>query len=78
MVGNWLPAGGADPQIFQRLLTMPGGAAARQKQANTTVPWYYPSFGLRKSPVVLGNNLFSSGLSFPRSRGLKQKVSELK
>ena len=72
LVGNWLPAGGADPQIFQRLLTMPG-AAARQKQANTTVPWYYPSFGLRKSPVVLGNNFFSSGLSFSSESGAEKE-----
>ncbi len=68
LVGNWLPAGGADSQIFQRLMTMPG-AAARQKQANTTVPWYYPSFGLRKSPVVIGNEYVSSGLSFSSESG---------
>lgn len=68
LVGNWLPAGGADPQIFQRLLTMPG-AAAHQKQATTTVPWYYPSFGLRKSPVVIDNDYVSSGLSFSSESG---------
>lgn len=72
LVGNWLPAGGADPQIFQRLLTMPG-AAAHQKQATTTVPWYYPSFGLRKSPVVIDNDYVSSGLSFSSEDGGKEK-----
>ncbi len=72
LVGNWLPAGGADPQIFQRLLTMPG-AAARQKQETTTVPWYYPSFGLRKSPVVIGNDYVSSGLSFSSEDGGEEK-----
>ena len=49
-------------------MTMPG-AAARQKQANTTVPSYYPSFGLRKSPVVIGNEYVSSGLSFSSESG---------
>lgn len=68
VVGNWLPAGGADSQIFQRLMTMPG-AAARQKEATTTVPWYYPSFGLRKSPVVIGNEYVASGLSFSSESG---------
>ncbi len=72
LVGNWLPAGGADPQIFQRLLTMPG-AAAHQKQATTTVPWYYPSFGLRKSPVVIDNDYVSSGLSFSSEDGGEEK-----
>ena len=65
VIGNWLPSGGADPQAFQRLMSMPG-AAARQKQATTTVPWYFPSFGLRKGPMVVDEKSWwsGSGLSF--------------
>lgn len=47
ILGGWRAASGADPQWFTRLMTLPG-ANARVRAANTSVPWYYPTFGLKK------------------------------
>ena len=63
VVGNWMPSGGADPQAFLRLMTMPG-AAARQREASTTVPWYYNVFGLKTQPEVVGGQWWPSWMSF--------------
>jgi len=63
IIGNWMPSGGADPQAFNRLMTMPG-AAARQREATTTVPWYYNVFGLKTQPAVVGGQWWPSWMSF--------------
>ena len=53
LLGNWMPSGGSSSQDFLRLMTLPG-AQARVRASTTTVPWYYPSFGLRFNQGVVG------------------------
>ena len=53
LLGNWMQSGGASFQDFNRLMTLPG-AQARVQSATTTVPWYYPVFGLRFNKGVVG------------------------
>lgn len=71
IIGNWMPSGGADPQAFNRLRSMPG-AAARRKEATTVVPWYYNVFGLKKQPKVWGGQWWPSWMSFSSESDTKK------
>jgi len=71
VLGSWLPASGADPQAFTRLMTLPG-AAARVKAATTVVPWHWNVFGLRKAPLTVGQeSVTMSSESVPEVEGEK-------